>query len=203
MPILPLLTLISPAFVFSFPRREDVERSNESRMKGLTGIPQTYYANDGGTITDPDLRAKLLSNMMAPALLQLKISSQVMLIKNTDETLVNGSMGQVIGFFEPGAYAKSIAGVLEEPDKKSKKKDNNTPTGVQEYPLVRFPIAGTNTFREVLIQPETWKVELPSGEVQASRTQVRVITFSQTRGYNTYNQLFIASPDSCVGHVDT
>jgi ATP-dependent DNA helicase PIF1 len=167
--------IVSRSFMCSFPRRDDVERANQSRMHSLTGNPQTYFANDGGTIADADQRAKLLSNMMAPTHLQLKINSQVMLIKNTDETLVNGSMGHVLGFFDPATYAKNIAGVAEEQDKKGKKKDS-APLGVQVYPLVRFPIPGTNTFREVLVQPETWKVELPSGEVQASRTQVRVIT---------------------------
>lgn len=131
---------------------------------------------DGGAIQDADQRSKLLNNMMAPTSLQLKINSQVMLIKNTDDTLVNGSMGHVVAFFDSATYNRSLTGAPppeEQLDKKGKKKDT-TPSniGAPVYPLVKFPIAGTNSFREVLVTPETWKVELPNGEIQASRTQV-------------------------------
>ncbi|EKM50027.1 uncharacterized protein PHACADRAFT_264511 [Phanerochaete carnosa HHB-10118-sp] len=40
----------------------------------------------------------------------------------------------------------------------------------QKWPVVEF----TNPKRRLLIQPEAWKVELPDGEVQISRTQVRL-----------------------------
>lgn len=41
---------------------------------------------------------------MAPPQLVLKKNAQVMLIKNMDELLVNGSMGRVIGFCEKESY---------------------------------------------------------------------------------------------------
>lgn len=104
-----------------------------------------------------------------------------MLIKNTDETLVNGSVGKVIGFYDQAAYNRMLVGAGEEPqapveDTKSsskKKKESAGSAGQPVYPLVRFPIANGGGYRDMLMVPETWKVELPNGEVQASRTQVR------------------------------
>lgn len=44
----------------------------------------------------------------------------------------------------------------------------------QHFPVVRFTIADGST-RDLLCQRETWKVELPNGEVQAQRTQIPLI----------------------------
>lgn len=41
---------------------------------------------------------KTLDNVMAPRVLTLKLNAQVMLLKNMDVGLVNGSVGKVIGF---------------------------------------------------------------------------------------------------------
>ena len=98
---------------------------------------------------------------MAPSILQLKVDSQVMLIKNMDEQLVNGSIGRVVRFQDPKV---DVSG---DKDSQSKKK----PTGLV-WPVVAFPISG-GLIRETMVQPETFKVELPNGEVQVSRTQVK------------------------------
>src|SRR5258705_9040761 len=87
-----------------FPRREDVDGSNRRRMNELEGELKKFEACDGGSVTEKDQRDKLLASMMVPATLHLKANSQVMLIKNTDETLVNGSMGVVIDFMDVVAY---------------------------------------------------------------------------------------------------
>ena len=44
-----------------------------------------------------------------------------------------------------------------------------------KWPVVEFIIRqGSHTAkRRMLVQPETWKTELPNGELQVSRTQVR------------------------------
>jgi hypothetical protein len=74
-----------------FPTRNEVESSNAMRMRNLHGKSYKYEAMDSGTITDLTMRDKLLSNMMAPKTIEVKKGAQVMLIKNMDEGLVNGS----------------------------------------------------------------------------------------------------------------
>lgn len=139
-------------------------------MRGLHGQSKKYEARDTGTIQDIAMRDKLLSNMMAPKTLELKKGAQVMLIKNMDDGLVNGSLGNVIAFMDEKTF--------EIYDKHPELfEDNNDPklpnTGMQ-YPLVKFKVAD-GTYREILVQPEEWKVELPSGEIQAQREQLPLI----------------------------
>lgn len=124
-----------------------------------------YYSTDGGSILDKNQRDKMLANFMAPSTLSLRVNAQVMLIKNMDETLVNGSMGKILRFADPNHYAAEIAGELPKDGKKLP-----AAAGGVSWPVVEFLVPGGR--REVIIQPEAWKVELPNGEVQCSRTQV-------------------------------
>jgi ATP-dependent DNA helicase PIF1 len=125
--------------------------------------------------------------MMAPKSMDLKKGAQVMLIKNMDDTLVNGSLGKVIGFmgeatFEHWAMTEQSEDLNDETeaDGNSKKKikafsrDPESLKDLREYPVVRFT-ATDGTHRIILCSPEDWKVELPTGEVQASRKQLPLI----------------------------
>ncbi|PTB50175.1 hypothetical protein M431DRAFT_95721 [Trichoderma harzianum CBS 226.95] len=164
-----------------FPTRAQVDGSNERRLRDLPGAPTRYDAIDTG---DVNIRDKLLANMMAPKSIELKMDSQVMLIKNLDGSLVNGSLGRVIAFsdertfdmtnmddydpFMDDAMAKArrkLKAFSREPD----------PDGSgMKYPVVRF-ISTDGVARVILCQPEEWKVELPNGEVQAKRVQLPLI----------------------------
>lgn len=110
-----------------------------------------------------------------------------MLIKNMDDTLVNGSLGKVVGFmaeatFETWAMSEHDAGLDDEMgvDGSLKKKikafsrELENVKDLREYPVVRFT-ATDGTHRVILCIPEDWKVELPTGEVQASRKQLPLI----------------------------
>lgn len=110
---------------------------------------------------------------MAPHRLSLRIDAQVMLIKNMDETLVNGSIGRIVNFVDPELYADTNpfgfgGGGGGEPDWE----DENDEEDAALYPLVEFVLPRGAT-RRVVITPEVWKSELPNGEVQVSRNQVR------------------------------
>ena len=105
-----------------------------------------------------------------------------MLIKNVDETLVNGTMGKVVRFADPSAPIDDEHGILGAPSggKPASKGAKDPKSAVTAYagsrqllPVVEFlqPSGGRRT---MVVPPDVWKVELPSGEVQVSRTQVRL-----------------------------
>jgi ATP-dependent DNA helicase PIF1 len=167
-----------------FPTRAEVDNANTARMRNLQGDVKEYLARDGGTIADKAMRDRLLQNCMAGERIVLKKGAQVMLIKNIDDTLVNGSLGKVIGFMSEQTFDNYQEN--EEEYYATQRADEDGPPGLSErkteliagtaqlYPVVRFAIADGST-RDLLCQRETWKVELPSGEVQASRSQIPLI----------------------------
>ncbi|KDQ61420.1 hypothetical protein JAAARDRAFT_54792 [Jaapia argillacea MUCL 33604] len=168
-----------------FPRREDVDRSNTTRLSRLPTQSQTFFASDTGQIEGPQ-REKMLANFMAPSQLTLRVDSQVMLIKNVDETLVNGSMGKVVRFVDPATYGteSDMDGEVDEiggGDGKGGKagsggKVEKKPAGSGKLlPIVDFVIPGRRETRRVLVTPESWKVELPNGDVQVARSQLPLI----------------------------
>jgi ATP-dependent DNA helicase PIF1 len=162
-------------------------------MNNLKGVTYVFQAVDSGAVTDRVARGRLLAQLMAPEKLELKKGSQVMLIKNMDDTLVNGSLGQVIAFMDNKTFDREIKGELENPRRNLADEDDPAesvkPTAMYKYksqyspqvgnnetlyPLVRFACAD-GTSRDLLCQMEDWKVELPDGEVQAQRSQVPLI----------------------------
>ncbi|UZP41376.1 hypothetical protein NXS19_009192 [Fusarium pseudograminearum] len=162
-----------------FSTRSEVEYSNERRLRDLPGKPRRYDAQDTGK---EEVRDKLLANMMAPKSIVLKVNAQVMLIKNLDESLVNGSLGKVIGFSDEKTFDMSPPDEYDEDDQtaKARKKllksfqHESESSASDKYPVVQF-MAGDGTSRVILCQPEEWKVELPNGEVQAKRAQLPLI----------------------------
>lgn len=161
-------------------------------MRSLQGKSYVFRAVDGGK-TDEKQRDKLLSNLMAPSVIELKKGAQVMLIKNMDEGLVNGSLGRVKAFMSEQTFSiydergelpssEELAQLTEEASRKvsglSKFKNKLNPqlTGSTEqlYPLVSFEMSDGSE-RQLLCQPEEWKIELPNGEVQAFRRQLPLI----------------------------
>jgi ATP-dependent DNA helicase PIF1 len=152
----------------SFPRRQEVERSNVTRMSSLQTEKHIYQATDGGVLEVPEQREKMLDNFMAAKMVELRVGAQVMLIKNVDELLVNGSMGTVKRFVDPAAHVAEGDGAKDESGAPKKK----AAPGVV-WPLVQF--STPKGVVELMVEPATWKVELPNGEVQVSRTQLPLI----------------------------
>lgn len=96
---------------------------------------------------------------MALPRLELKKGSQVMLIKNQSEFLVNGSMGRVIGFadfstFQQDPYGNWTGNQQDQQSEnetscdddgmpiKKKKKPDSTRFKPEQLPVVRFQLSG-------------------------------------------------------------
>ena len=69
-------TMVLP-MSYRFPRREDVERSNNTRMRTLTTVSLDFPAGHGGKLWGSEQGEKLLANFMAPSKLTLKLGAQV------------------------------------------------------------------------------------------------------------------------------
>jgi ATP-dependent DNA helicase PIF1 len=109
-----------------------------------------------------------------------------MLIKNMDDTLVNGSLGKVVGFMSEKnfEYYHENPDILDDsiPTENLDDEARNHRLSIKNasllpaklYPCVRFAIAD-GTFRDLLVMPEEWRIELPDGTIQAQRTQLPLI----------------------------
>lgn len=163
-------------------------------MRNLSGKIETYMARDYKG-KDNNVGEKALANMMAPEKLVFKKGAQVMLIKNFDDNLVNGSLGKIQAFMDPNLhdywkenedeYDKVFGGDETEEKKKrkteiraamyKKNKDSDKPPDSKLYPLVRF-VFQDGTSRTLLCTPEEWKIEgQGKDEVIATRIQVPLI----------------------------
>lgn len=152
----------------SFPRRKQVQDANQRRLQQLPLPRFAYNGVDGGHVKDPQQRQNLLSSLMVPAQLELRVGAQVMLVKNYDSLLVNGCVGIVIQFILPSHHGGLSVG----------KATKRPLLGPEKYPLVRFSLLGDKGApfsKEVLVLSDTFKLELPVIGVQASRRQVWIL----------------------------
>lgn len=94
--------------------RYEVDGANNLKLNQINGEARCYNSIDGGTLV-PKIRQLFLANFLAPQRLFLKKGAQVMCIKNFDETLVNGSLGQVVDFLDRDTYMCQNF-ILDDPD---------------------------------------------------------------------------------------
>lgn len=132
-----------------FALKSQVEQANRRRLTQLPGPMYTYQPQDSGPL---EKFMDRFSN--APTKLQIKQNAQVMLIKNLTPTLVNGSMGMVVGFQKEMSFCEESGEWME-----------------SHFPVVRF----IGEEDDLVIKPQEWRMELPDGEVIGSRIQVPLI----------------------------
>lgn len=110
-----------------------------------------------------------MQNCLAPEVMTLKEEAQVMLLKNIDTDLVNGSIGVVVGFVGRGKYRKpEKVARLRTPNRI---KETFTEDGEIDM-MTPFPVVKFSGGRELVLERETWSVELPGGRDSASRSQI-------------------------------
>jgi ATP-dependent DNA helicase PIF1 len=194
---LPAINGIVPTELF--PLRKEVDSANKTRLNALKTASQVYVSKDSGSAAD-ERKAKILGNMVAQGTLEIKVDAQVMLIKNVDENLVNGSVGRVLGFYlvsevygSGGDISKGgngfVRNVLLEDDERTparrgvaerenegadakQKPKSGSQECTDKFPLVEFR---TPLGKEVvLVGRDEFKVEENDGVVAARRVQVSV-----------------------------
>ncbi|KAF7339973.1 ATP-dependent DNA helicase PIF1 [Mycena venus] len=159
-------------------RREEVERVNNQRLAQLPGNCETYAALDvpgwNANKNEPITREqmeKLLDRLVVPKMIGLKIGAQVMLVKNLAQgRLVNGSLGQVIGF---STARDAISRHVEIANPENNSKNNQPPPGLESvrlWPLVKFSHG-----EELLMVPQEFTINNADGDMEARRDQVPLI----------------------------
>ncbi|GAM34605.1 Pif1 helicase homolog [Talaromyces pinophilus] len=159
-----------------FPTRAEVENANSARMSRLSGEVMVFHAQDSGSIQDVQMRDRLLANCMAPPVIHLKKGAQVMLIKNMEDNLVNGSLGKIVAFMDEATfdYYRNNEDEFTGDNKDGEDGDDAAAKNRKKLRALAHK-EGDGTERHLLCQPETWKIELPNGEIQAQRSQVPLI----------------------------
>lgn len=155
-----------------FPLRAEVENANRNRLECIQSESHEYKAVDSGSAMQTTID-RTLANFIAPEVINLKVGAQVMLIKNLDETLVNGSIGKVIDFMDEEEYSQTNVKTPQEQGKD----DRNPMVRVsrRKWPLVRFSLPNNGGTRDHLAVQESWKTEDNNGVVEACRIQVPLI----------------------------
>ncbi|SCU86897.1 LAME_0D08064g1_1 [Lachancea meyersii CBS 8951] len=90
-----------------YPTRREVDMSNKRMLDRLAGEVKIFQAQDQTTSDNPHL-LKILDSLMVDKHLALKEDAQVMMVKNVDETLVNGSVGKLLFFTTELLYLKIL-----------------------------------------------------------------------------------------------
>ncbi|CAO3669897.1 unnamed protein product [Rhizopus stolonifer] len=146
-----------------YPLRNEVDLSNKLRLNALKGEVTEFKAIDKG---DP----RKVTQCIAPEVIQLKLHAQVMLLKNYDIDLVNGSLGVVVGFVGQGNYrSEKTVQFLRTPQRQ---KDTYMEGGDRIDMGTPFPVVRFGSGRELVLEYESWSFELPGGQVLGSRSQI-------------------------------
>jgi hypothetical protein len=98
---------IKPVKIFC--KNIDVDKFNQEELNKITSPSRRYYSIDEGGDKWKQFFDK---NCRAPAILELKVGAQVMLLKNVsvDEGLVNGSVGVVVKMHSESVEVKFTTG---------------------------------------------------------------------------------------------
>ncbi|KAI6032057.1 hypothetical protein BKA83DRAFT_94608, partial [Pisolithus microcarpus] len=177
-----------------YPLRAEVERANRARLDALPGSGTRYDATDtpginsyGEKVSIPQME-RLLDRLVAPRSILLKAGAQVMLIKVgrflrrmnyrdaailenlVQGQLVNGSVGQVIGFRTAQEASQSLTDIGTEEGLKGNKAE--ALRAVTRYNDAKWPVVRFTNGRELLCVPTEFTVNNANGEIEASRWQV-------------------------------
>ncbi|TBU34899.1 P-loop containing nucleoside triphosphate hydrolase protein [Dichomitus squalens] len=172
-----------------YPTRAEVDSANSSRLSQIAGIPKDYEAIDFPGFDDkwrplPHERVeRALKDLIAPKKLSLKEGAQNLI----QGTLVNGSLGRVVGFYKPREaleigvrighpdllfplYEGLPRELLEQKRKERQQRLDHYMKSDNIWPAVQF-LSGPL----VLCVPLPFQAMDANGNIQATRDQVPLI----------------------------
>lgn len=138
--------------------RSKTEKHNKLKLDAINSESKIYRAKD---VYPKSTRSstQLLGSCQALPTLELKVGAQVMLIKNINRDLVNGTVGTVTNF------TTRIQGT---------ESTTSTDFNVEPLPIVRFDLASGRTHTRPM-KRELWESVSSTGQLLASRRQVPLI----------------------------
>ena len=145
---------VIPVNLYATRNRADIY--NYSQLEKINEKQVSFSALDEGTARNS---TSILDQCPAPSELTLKKGAQVMLVKNLTNDLVNGTVGIIVDFTDEIEIKYNFKG---------------TTTVKESLPIVRFTLTNRKVFTRVMDRA-TWETRLPSGQLQASRTQIPLI----------------------------
>lgn len=148
-----------------FAKNDKVSGFNIFRLTELPGPIHKYGAKDfiaASNAEEEQTARRALNQLRVMVDLSIKVGARVMLIKNIDETLVNGSTGTVVAMMTPAdPPPDGIDPVLH---------IGRTWTNGVKYPVVEFnTMEGTRT---ALVYEEEFRIETRDNQLLGSRIQV-------------------------------
>lgn len=142
-----------------------------------------YKSDDYVSPDEPSYPNKIhsdLANMMVPPVLELKIDAQVMLLKNLDAELVNGTIGKVIGFGYDEDAEEAMAREEGGPDYKPRAKKASNGQPAELPPRVEWRLISGGTLVRTMDREE-FKTENTKGQKKVHRKQVRCAALAVAR----------------------
>jgi hypothetical protein len=145
-----------------FCRNRDVDSINNGELAKIPATEHRFKASD----KDPDLSARVFSGV--PTTLSLRVGAQVMLTKNSNSSLVNGSRGVVVGF-----QAVAITNAKEGPEMPCLDPVLLFRYGTDiKVPSLELPVVRFANGQEHTVGPAIWELHDANNSVVAYRMQI-------------------------------
>ncbi|KAI5822295.1 hypothetical protein K523DRAFT_257223, partial [Schizophyllum commune Tattone D] len=168
----PAKSSLEPTYLYA--TNKPARRRNEARLASLPD-PSVYYEARNSINTDLiDIQngEKQLNRVSAVHMLSLKLGAQVMLVKNVDETLVNGTVGIVCAFWRAGQGGFAGGDTLNGYGKAPSPIEYVGKIWRREepYPVVKFSTSSGD--RTVVVGRHEFRLESCGGQALVCRVQV-------------------------------
>lgn len=159
--------------------RAEVRAENERYLQQLSDPEWTYLTFDemiAADIYDPE--GRVWDGIAAETHVRLRVGAQVMLLRNVDDGLYNGSMGRVLHFMSQRGFNGIDTDRMEElgPGQSVADLENvwHEVHAQRDWPHVKFAVPGQRHGRAMYVQPMSFEAEAMHAEQLARRVHLPV-----------------------------